>query len=246
MQTPKQPEVKYRNDLLVLSRQLQSDVQSSIIPVLRMFESEYVNDAYAEELEKSFDSLRLKYQGADDTTKKVASEFVGEVDAKNKKAFYASIEKAVGVNIQSLIQNEGLNDALRAKTRENVALIKSISDEYLKSIEQAVFEGTVQGSTAGSLVDRIGELGKASENKAKLIARDQTSKINSALTQQRQQALGVTEYVWRTSSDERVRESHKRNNGKTFRWNKPPKGTGHPGHDIQCRCVAQPIIKLDS
>jgi len=61
-----------------------------------------------------------------------------------------------------------------------------------------------------------------------------TSKLNSSLNQQRSQNLGVEEYVWRTAGDERVRDSHKSENGKTFGWDDPPKDTGHPGQDIQC------------
>jgi hypothetical protein len=45
-----------------------------------------------------------------------------------------------------------------------------------------------------------------------------TSKLNSALNQQRSQNIGVEEYVWRTAGDERVRDSHKSENGKTFGW----------------------------
>ena len=88
-------------------------------------------------------------------------------------------------------------------------------------------------------------LGKSTKKRAKLIARDQTQKVNAAVTQGRQSNLGVTEYIWRTSSDERVRESHKSKNGKRFRWDSPPADTGHPGQDIQCRCVAEPVIELN-
>lgn len=155
------------------------------------------------------------------------------------------MESATGVNLQSLVQNENLEDTLIVSTNENVNLIRSIPEEYFKKIEQAVYTGTTQGSKASSLIKQIKDIGKVTTNRAKLIARDQTSKINSALSQQRQQNLGIEEYVWRTSEDDRVRESHRSKNGKVFRWDDPPKDTGHPGADIQCRCVAQPIIKLE-
>ena len=53
-----------------------------------------------------------------------------------------------------------------------------------------------------------------------------TSKLNSALNQQRSQNLGVEEYVWRTAGDERVRDSHKNENGKTFGWDDLPNPGG--------------------
>jgi SPP1 gp7 family putative phage head morphogenesis protein len=49
---------------------------------------------------------------------------------------------------------------------------------------------------------------------------------------------GITDqYVWRTRRDERVRRSHRMNDGRVFSWADPP-ATGHPGEDYNCRCEA--------
>lgn len=56
----------------------------------------------------------------------------------------------------------------------------------------------------------------------------------------RQEGLGIEGYVWRTRDDASVRPTHATNAGQVFRWDTPP-NTGHPGHDYNCRCVAQPI-----
>jgi len=47
------------------------------------------------------------------------------------------------------------------------------------------------------------------------------------------------QYVWETRGDAKVRLSHRRNEGKIFRWDTPPP-TGHPGQDYNCRCLALP------
>ncbi|MCK4520973.1 MAG: minor capsid protein, partial [Nanoarchaeota archaeon] len=78
--------------------------------------------------------------------------------------------------------------------------------------------------------------------RVKLIARDQISKLNGDLNQQRQNDLGVRRYRWRTSRDERVRESHVVKEGNIYQWNKPPADTGHPSEDYNCRCYAEAII----
>lgn len=244
VKTPKKPEVRYRRQLEALTKKLREDVNTQIIPILRQFESEYVNDTYARTLEQAFDNLRRSYESINIHAKTVSSSFVGNSNNANKKRFYSAMENAVGINLESIVQNEGLEDILVATTRENVSLIRSIPEEYFKKIETLVFTSTTQGDTAGSMIKNIQDIGKTTTKRAKLIARDQSSKLNSALSQQRQQNLGVEEYVWKTSKDDRVRESHKKNNGKTFRWDSPPKNTGHPGQDIQCRCVAQPIINI--
>lgn len=51
----------------------------------------------------------------------------------------------------------------------------------------------------------------------------------------------TTQYIWRTTGDDKVRSSHAANNGKIFSWNNPPE-TGHPGEDYGCRCWAEPYM----
>jgi SPP1 gp7 family putative phage head morphogenesis protein len=57
----------------------------------------------------------------------------------------------------------------------------------------------------------------------------------------RQTELGVKQYTWRTSLDERVRPEHQEREGEVFSWAKPPKD-GHPGQPINCRCTADPDL----
>ena len=244
VRAPKSPEVRYRRELNVFIARLRKDTASAIVPVLRAFESEYVNDGYATTLEDVFNRLRMSYVNVGREAKIVASSFVGQTNQSNKERFYKAMNNAVGVDLSNVVQNEGLDDILVASTQENVALIRSIPEEYFKKIETAIYTGTTQGTNLRSLIQEINAIGKTTQSRSKLIARDQTSKINSSLNQQRQQNLGVEEYVWRTSGDSRVRADHAAHNGKTFRWDSPPKDTGHPGNDIQCRCIAQPIIEI--
>jgi SPP1 gp7 family putative phage head morphogenesis protein len=188
--------------------------------------------------------MRRNFDGIGKQAEIISRAFVEDSDAVNKRRFYNAIEEGIGVNLQSIVTNENLEDVLVATTRENVSLIKSIPEEYFKNIESIVFSNTTQGRSATSMIKQIQKQGKTTVKRAKLIARDQSSKLNSALNQKRQTNLGIEEYIWRTSGDSRVRHNHADKNGKIFRWDTPPADTGHPGQDIQCRCVAQPIIKL--
>ena len=244
VRNPKGPEVKYRKWLQSIAKRLKTDINEQLIPVLKRLQPEYVNDAYARTLEQVFENLRRNYIDIGRNAAIVSSGFTEDVNQVNKQRFYKAMENAVGINLSTVLQNEGLEDIMYATTRENVALIKTIPEEYFKRLETVVFTGTTQGRNATSMIDQIVKIGGVTERRAKLIARDQTSKLNSALNQQRSQNLGVEEYIWRTAGDERVRDTHKSKNGKTFRWDDPPKDTGHPGQDIQCRCVAQAIIKV--
>lgn len=46
-------------------------------------------------------------------------------------------------------------------------------------------------------------------------------------------------YVWRTRRDEKVRKTHRMNDGRIFSWDDRPE-TGHPGEAENCRCEAIP------
>lgn len=249
--SPKSGEMLYRKDLFELISKLTSETEKIIFPILLRYEFEYsnkklTNDAYAQTLEEAFERLRELFNETDQVSKQVAGRFTKKVNQANKQRFYKSVENAVGVNLQTIIQRENLEDILIAKTRENVSLIKSIPDEYFKKLETMVFNSTTQGTQARSMIQQITEIGHSTKKRARFIARDQTSKLNSAINQQRQTNLGIEEYVWRDSGDGRVRPSHAANSGKTFKWDEPPANTGHPGSDPGCRCVAQAIIKIEN
>lgn len=225
-------------------KSLYQAVATKIVPILRQYESDYVADGYAQTLEQAFEALRRDYADIGHNAKVAASAFVGSVDNTNRQRFYKAMNNAIGIDVSNIIQSEGLEDTLLASTRENVNLIRSIPEEFFKKIETIVYTNTMQGARATSMIKEIQKTYGVTTKRARVIARDQTSKLNAALTQKRQENLGIEEYVWRTAEDGRVRDTHRANNGKTFRWDSPPAATGHPGHDIQCRCVAQPIIKL--
>lgn len=244
LKTPKNSEVVYRNELLALVKKLRNDVATQVIPVLRALESEYTNDAFAETLSEVFENLKRGYANVAMTAQQIASKFVSNSERINRQRFYESVEKAVGVNLSAVVSRDNINDVLVSVTRQNVSLIKSIPDEYFKRVEAIVYDGTIRRNSASSMVKELQKAGGVSERRAAFIARDQSSKLNSALTQVRAENLGVREYIWRTAGDERVRGNHANKNGKTFRWDSPPSDTGHPGQDPGCRCVAQPIINL--
>lgn len=126
---------------------------------------------------------------------------------------------------------------------ENVRLIKTIPDRYFGEVEGIIRRGTTQGLSSKEMIKEISVRYDVSKNRAKIIARDQTSKANAALAERRQADLGVEQYVWESSDDERVRPTHKKADGKTFNWDDPPSYTeGHPGHAIMCRCWARAVF----
>lgn len=125
--------------------------------------------------------------------------------------------------------------------------IKKWTEESIVRLRDRVLINTFKGKRAETLVRSIEHDFGVSLNKAKFLARQETSLLMSQYREERYKSAGVQKYRWLTSGDERVRGYHKRLNGKIFTWDNPPvvDATGrraHPGQDFGCRCIAAPII----
>lgn len=123
---------------------------------------------------------------------------------------------------------------------DNTALIKDVPEKVAKDLEALIRRGVMSGASVRDLQEQIRERLPMTEHRAKLIAQDQTLKLNAALTRQRLQSVGVTEYRWRSVMDNRVRPEHAEYNGKVFSWDKPPPD-GHPGTPVRCRCRSEAV-----
>lgn len=132
---------------------------------------------------------------------------------------------------------------------ENLELYiqKWVNQDILK-LRTQIMQNTMSGQRANNIVKLIQANYNTSLNKAKFLARQETSLLMSAMRQQRYKDAGITRYKWSTSHDERVRKLHKDVNGKVFSWDAPPivgeNGEAlNPGEDYNCRCVAIPIVE---
>lgn len=151
------------------------------------------------------------------------------------------LRPSVGVDVFTG-HEQWLEPAMREFTRENVALIKSVPSQFFGELEKTIARELADGARFEKLADIIEERYGVAQSRAELIARDQVGKFNADLDRVRQQQLGITRYVWRTSQDERVRDEHAAREGKVFEWSNPPED-GHPGEAVQCRCSAESIIE---
>lgn len=158
-----------------------------------------------------------------------------QVNKNNEKA-----NALVGVQPRMV---PGLAKTLDDARRTNVDLITNASRDFLDQVKDVLAEneGVRHEHVAKLLEERVG----VSKSRAQLIARDQTLKLNAALNEHRQRAVGVTSFRWSTSHDERVRPSHAELDGQTFKWDDPPvvdDEEATPGEPVNCRCIALPIF----
>lgn len=171
-----------------------------------------------------------------------------ETDSLNHRQLGAQVKAAVGIDLVGAVP-PGILDGFIA---ENVALIQDITPALASRIEAAIHRALSTGQTHEDLAAVINRHQVFAADRAELIAVDQVGKLYGQVNARRQQDLGVTEFVWRTVGDERVRgnpdglypkarPSHFDRNGKTFKYSDPPKGE-LPGQPIRCRCSAEPVL----
>lgn len=161
---------------------------------------------------------------------------------ETQRAVERAAAKAGRLAVPRIDPSGGATDATRAAwIRRNVDLITSIDERYFSDIEAVVSEAARTGTRSEVLAKDLQRRYQVSRSRAKLIARDQTAKLNGQIARRQQEALGVSGYIWRTSEDERVRDTHEPLNGTRQSWARAP-SVGHPGEDFQCRCTAEPVL----
>lgn len=196
-----------------------------------------------------FDLERLRDVG-DLEVDAAARRMVDDVVVFNRTQFKRVVKTVIGVD--PLINEPWLQPMLAATVKDNLALASSLTQKFRAEAEGVFTAALRQGVRAEALEDEVrsGLLADiraradVADSRATLIARDQVSKLNGALTQRRQEAIGVTSYIWRTAQDERVRPEHAEREGKEFDWDDPPED-GAPGEAIQCRCTAEMVLPDD-
>ena len=174
----------------------------------------------------------------------VASTMLRRADLKSQKAFHSAAAK-IGRSMRELLAGGGeVSLAFAARLAENVKLIKSIPLEAGQRVAGIVTRGLAEGTRADTLAAAIMETGEVSRARAVLIARTETSKAATALTQARAQSVGSESYIWRTSGDGAVRPSHRDMEGKTVKWSEPVTldgMTGHAGEFPNCFPASTPV-----
>jgi SPP1 gp7 family putative phage head morphogenesis protein len=241
-------ELWYRTELLRLVRRLRNETERSLKPLLMQIgamDGGLVGDAGPVDVSKKIAALAKRFGGLRETANKLADLAARRAAYHTDQQLAAEIKKSVRIDITPVLKRKSIERVMKKATKDNIDLITSIPEQYFGKVREALVENFSSGQRWETLVDKLVHVGDVTESRAKVIARDQTSKMNSSFNQTRQESLGIEEYEWQTSGDERVRDTHAANNGKTFRWDNPPSETGHPGEDILCRCTAIPKLNLD-
>ena len=164
------------------------------------------------------------------------------LDGYHRTRLIQTFRAALGIDIRPTLNDDAIRPLMDAWRRENVSLIRTVPQRLHEGLYQRMSATFAERPFDRQALSRVlsTEFQSAGYNLRRL-TRDQTGKAIGQLTQARHRQIGIEEYTWRTSQDERVRPSHVALDGTRQRWDSPP-SVGHPKEDIQCRCVAIPYI----
>lgn len=252
----------YNIELRKLVRSIRADINEKLIPLLKATQNEYqadaaivTHDAYLERIVTVFRQLLDRWQSPQfrAIAERLARNFVTTADQVNRKRFDGTMQ-SIGINVYA--DAPSLPEFLSASIYDNTQLITSIPSQYLERVQSLVMSNVRAGNRSSAIVEQLSKQFGVTDRRAKMIARDQTAKVNGQLVKKRQTGAGFPYFQWLTSDDERVRDRHDElaervtQYGKgIYSWDNPPMSDDGrpiiPGEDYQCRCNARPVSQRE-
>lgn len=138
--------------------------------------------------------------------------------------------------------------AYHAVAAEQVNLIRSIPQQYLKDVESKVWQSVMKGGDMHTLSANLKETYGVTTRRAALIARDQNAKAKAIIEQTRRKELGVVHAIWMHSAGGKVpRATHVAMDAKPYEiavgmWDSDEGEYVLPGQLINCRCTSKAVI----
>jgi len=179
---------------------------------------------------------------------RTAMRMIKEVLVSNNRGWSAA-SKSIGQQFKTEMTGK-VGITARQLHDAQVELIQSIPIEAGERAQRLSMEAVTGGRRASEVAEEIARTEEVTKNRAMLIARTEVSKANASITQARAESVGVEAYVWHTSEDGDVRESHADMDGEIVRYDSPPMLSdgmqGHAGEFPNCRCWQEPIILGDN
>jgi len=174
-----------------------------------------------------------------------------------EKAMYkinGDIEETLkGISVKAKLTPEEMAKIAEDYQNNLRIYIKDFMEEEIVKLRQRIQKNSLQGNRYETLVKEIQRSYGVSQNKAKFLARQETSLYMAKFKEVRYKSAGINQYRWQCvvgNPNHPVRPYHKKNDGKIYSWDDPPtideKGTRkNPGEDYNCRCIARPIVRFD-
>ena len=185
----------YKRELMKIINEIQAEVKADIMANYKAQSATVAMDGFSDWLGHSIDYLMDKWNKrlnslSDAVAELFVTKTVHNYDTQLKKHLRKS-----GFTVR-LQMSQYTEEMLKAAIGENVGLIKSIGVQYLGKVEQAVWASVKGGFDLSTLAKELQHAHHITENRAKLIARDQGAKANAVIEMARRKELGIKKAIW--------------------------------------------------
>ena len=221
------------------------------------------NDQFEEEIDTMMDDYELLLLILLIPFPQAMERVSQDVSSFNDRQWKKIVKHSLGID---LFKSEPwLSSELASFVSVNLALMNKLKNDIIADIKSIINTFIRQGKKTIDIQRQItvGTQGKKGifhkgKNRAILIGRDQTEKLNGELQKIRQTEFGVTQFIWNTRRDDRVRDMHVPLEGKICSWknstiyftadgqrrsrNSINATLAQPGEDINCRCSGGPLF----
>jgi SPP1 gp7 family putative phage head morphogenesis protein len=258
-------QLKYKRELMKLTRLMISESQKKILDLFRSDNSKQffkqqkkaaMDASITSKSKKLLNELMSKFEKLFNSKAKELAEGMLEKTLKTSQSNLKTSLKQLsgGLSLNTGVVPKGMEEVSQAIINENVSLIKSIPSEYLDKVSGAVMRSITSGNGLADLEPEIKKYSGQSDRRVSLLALDQTRKAYNTINKQRMQSIGVKKFEWiHSGGGQHPRISHMKLDGKIFSFDDLPlKGeegfvNGQiPGQAINCRCTMLPVIEFEN
>jgi len=239
--------IQYNAKLQRMIKQIKRDIDATVMPEVRYYAPEYTQDAWSDGIQAAIDALLARWgsPAVRLVAQRMADDFVRTSLTKSSR----DMKRTAGIDV--FTGSQQMLDYLKAATQQNVNLIMSIPSQYIDRVGTMVMANMRSGMRPKFIEKALQEEFGVTQRRARMIARDQTAKIQGELAEKQQTSAGFEYFEWIDSDDSRVRHRHRQIAEKVteygkgvYRWDDLPLSDSgvpiKPGSDFSCRCVAVP------
>jgi uncharacterized protein with gpF-like domain len=210
----------------------------------------------SQDMQKRFQELAKKWKKRwEDAAPKIAESYLKNSYKYTNSSMMAALRES-GISVR-FEMTPAVRDKLNAKLTENVALIKSIPEQYLSQVEGSVMRAYSSGFNLQKMIAEIVTHTGVTQRRAANIAFDQTNKAHTVIAQARSLELGFTEAEWIHSGGGRhpraphmaagrERRRYQISEGCPIKNEKGEIEYIQPGEKPFCRCVFRVVIPYRS
>jgi len=253
-QIPRNVEREFHANMRAYNVKFKEVVRTVLFPLIVQLSSmtRDTNDGIGEDINRAIEAIKRQFDFVA-IAQTISSTMINRATRVNQLKTKKTIENAIGVDLGGIIESENLAEFVELQTIQNAELIKRVPQDAIEDIRRIVLNGLSKGQRAEEITRQIsgnfkGTVFSKMNNRIKTIARTEVAKLNSQITNKRLTNLGIERAVWDATNDSRTRACHAKRDGKEYNiaeglYSSCDGLTIQPGQEINCRCVAVPIVE---